>query len=214
MMGVDQVELTSSDWVSILIYGSFAAYVATAIPSLFRGRFLVGLAALAFWAVTLFAILAGYAYRTELATVADRVMGVLIPGTAVETGPHEVTVFRRPDGQFMLTVGVGSAHLSFVLDTGASSVVLRAEDAAKLKIAMKRLVFDVEVSTANGHTLAAETTLPSVSIGGIAEADVPALVARPGALHENLLGMSFLNRLESFTVTKDRLVMEGVGTTR
>ena len=210
MIGLDQVGLSSSEWVSVLIYGSLAAYVATAIPSLFRGRFSAGLAALGFWAATLFAILAGYAYRTELGTVADRVMGVLIPGTVVETGPHEVTVFRRPDGQFVLNVAVGSAHLAFVLDTGASSVVLRAEDAAKLKIPVRHLAYDVEVSTANGHTLAAETTLPAVAIGGISEVDIPALVARPGALHENLLGMSFLNRLESFTVTKDRLVMKGV----
>ena len=209
MIGLDQAELTSADWVSILVYGGFAASVATTIPGLFRGRFSAGLAALGFWAVTLFAILVGYAYRTELGTVAYRVMAVLVPGTAVETGPREVTVFRRPDGQFVLNVGVGATHLSFVLDTGASSVVLRAEDAVKLRIPVKRLVYDVEVSTANGRTLAAEFTLTLLAIGSIVEADVPALIARPGALHENLLGMSFLNRLASFTVTKDRLVMQG-----
>ena len=214
MIGFDQADLTASDWVSILVYGGFAASVATAIPSLFRGRFSAGLAALAVWGLSLFAILAGYAYRTELATVADRVMGVLIPGTVVATGPHQVTVFRRPDGQFVLDVGVGASRLAFVLDTGASSVVLRAEDAAKLRSPLRRRVYDGEVSTANGHTLAAETTLPAMAIGPIMEAGVPALVARPGALHENLLGMSFLNRLESFTVTRDRLVMQGLAATR
>jgi aspartyl protease family protein len=51
--------------------------------------------------------------------------------------------------------------------------------------------------------------LPRVTIGPITEMDVDVLVAKPGALHENLLGMSFLNRLSSFTFSNDRLVLRG-----
>jgi aspartyl protease family protein len=36
---------------------------------------------------------------------------------------------------------------------------------------------------------------------------VPALVSRPGALRENLLGMTFLDRLASFEVRGDRLIL-------
>ncbi len=206
---VDWSELTPSDWMALLVYGTLATSVALALPGLFRGRVSTGLAALAFWSVTLFAVLAGYAYRFELGTVAERVMAVLIPGTVVETGDKEVTVFRQADGQFIVNAAIGSAHISLVLDTGASSVVLRAEDAMKLKIPTKRLVYDVEVATANGRTLAAETELPSLSIGSLAQTHVKALVARPGALHENLLGMSYLNELSSFTISRDKLVLRG-----
>ena len=136
-------------------------------------------------------------------------MAVLIPGTPIDTDLKEVTVFRRPDGQFVVNGAVNGKRASFVLDTGASSVVIRSEDAAKMKIPIRTLTYDVEVSTANGRTLAADITVPKLSIGALAQDNVRALVARPGALHENLLGMSFLNGLASFTVTNDRLVLRG-----
>jgi len=206
---VDPNELTSSDWMHILVFGGIALYVATALPALFRGGFSAGLAALAFWAAALFSVLAGYSYRYELGTVAERIMAVVIPGTVVETGAREVTVFRQPDGQFLIDAGVGGARIAFVLDTGASSVVLRSEDAVRLKIPVKRLTYDVEVATANGRTLAAETVLPSLSIGPLMQVRVKALVARPGALHENLLGMSYLDGLQSFTIANDKLILRG-----
>ena len=206
---MDLNELTSSDWMHILVFGGIALYVATALPALFHGRFSAGLAALAFWAAALFCVLAGYSYRYELGTVAERVMAVLVPGTVLETGAKEVTVFRQPDGQFLVDAGVGGTRISLVLDTGASSVVLRSEDAVRLKIPVKRLTYDVEVATANGRTLAAEAVLPSLSIGPLMQVRVKALVARPGTLHENLLGMSYLDGLQSFTISNDKLILRG-----
>ena len=65
------------------------------------------------------------------------------------------------------------------------------------------------MDTANGRTRAASVTLDRVAIGGIVERSVPALVAQPGQLKTNLLGMSFLNRLQSWEVRGDKLVMRG-----
>lgn len=199
--------LTRDEWVSVLIYGSFALYLALSIPRLFRGRFLAGVTALLFWIGLLGATLVVYSYRFDLQGVAQRVVAVVFPGTVIETAPKEMTVFRGPDGQFVLGGRVGKGRVSFVLDTGASTVVLRAEDAVRLGIPVKALVYDIPVSTANGHALTAAVTLPEVRIGAIVEDDVEALVARAGALHQSLLGMSFLNRLGSFTFSNDRLVM-------
>ncbi len=206
---MDWSELTSSDWTKIIVYGTFATCVATAIPGLFRGRMVAGIVSLTLWSVVLFVALAGYAYRFELGTVAERVMAVLVPGTVVETGPKEVTVFRRPDGGFTLDSSVGKTRVAFTLDTGATSVVLRWEDALRLKIPVRSLDYDIEVMTANGRGLAAEVVLPSLTIGPLTQTDVKALVEKPGALHENLLGMSYLATLESFTVSKDKLVLRG-----
>jgi aspartyl protease family protein len=65
----------------------------------------------------------------------------------------------------------------------------------------------VSVDTANGRARAAPVTLERVSIGGITERSVPALIAQPGQLRASLLGMSFLNRLESWQVRGDRLLL-------
>ena len=51
--------------------------------------------------------------------------------------------------------------------------------------------------------------LDRISVGSIVERSVPALVAQPGQLRVSLLGMSFLNRLESWQVRNDHLTMRG-----
>ena len=206
---MDWSEVTTADWTRIVAYGGFAAVLAMSIPGMFRGRLLAGVLSLGLWGVMLFAVLAGYAYRFDLGVVAERVMAVLVPGTLVESGPREVTVFRRPDGGFTLDASVGRTRLPFTFDTGASSVVLRSEDAVRLKIPVRSLDYDVEVMTANGRGLAAEVVLPSLTIGPLTQINVKALVEKPGALHENLLGMSYLGKLESFTMSNDKLVLRG-----
>jgi aspartyl protease family protein len=66
-----------------------------------------------------------------------------------------------------------------------------------------------EVDTANGRARAAPVTLDRLSVGGITERAVPALIAQPGQLRTNLLGMSFLNRLQSWEVRGDKLILRG-----
>lgn len=204
---MDWSEISGDDWVKILVYGTVATSLAIGLPRLFRGNAIAAFGALLVWVAILFGVVAAYAYRFELRAVSERVLAVLIPGTAVDIADREVMVMRRTDGQFIVNATVGGRLVPFVLDTGASTVVIRAEDAARLKVKTRQLTFDVEVSTANGHTLAAEIELPRLSIGAITQTRVKALVAKPGALNQNLLGMSFLNGLASFTVSDDRLVM-------
>src|SRR5262249_56216935 len=71
------------------------------------------------------------------------------------------------------------------------------------------LNYSVNVETANGRARAAPVTLDRLSIGGISERSVPALIAQPGQLRTSLLGMTFLNRLESWEVRGDKLMMRG-----
>ena len=79
-----------------------------------------------------------------------------------------------------------------IVDTGASTIVLRPEDAKKVGIDLESSVYNVTVMTANGRTTAARVRLTRLSIGPLDRQDVDALVAKPKALTESLLGMSFL----------------------
>ena len=63
------------------------------------------------------------------------------------------------------------------------------------------------VTTANGAAMAAEVRRDSIEVGPIVMRNVRALVARPGALEESLLGMSFLERLKSYAVERGRLIL-------
>ena len=100
-----------------------------------------------------------------------------------------------------------------VLDTGASAVVLTQEAAKAAGLPLEVLTYSVAVDTANGRTRAAPVTLDRIAIGGIVERAVPALIAQPGQLRTNLLGMSFLNRLESWEVRGDKLLLRGAALT-
>jgi len=94
-----------------------------------------------------------------------------------------------------------------LVDTGASTVVLKPADAQKLGIDPERLRYSVPVQTANGTTYAAHVRLRNLTLGPINLTDVDALVAKPGALKENLLGMSFLSRLRSYEFSGDYLTL-------
>jgi aspartyl protease family protein len=96
-----------------------------------------------------------------------------------------------------------------VIDTGATSVVLTYETAKAIGLPLELLEYDVDVETAGGHTKAARLTLDRLSIGKLVERSVPALVVPRGQMKTNLLGMSFLDRLESWEVRADRLVLRG-----
>jgi aspartyl protease family protein len=202
-------DLSQSQMISLIIYGLIGLYLCAMIVRLFRGSLVTGTLTLAFWAIALLAVVSGYSYRSELQGVADRVMATVVPGLPIDSGTKEVTILRGNDGQFVVRGTAAGVHVAFILDTGASAVVLRAEDAIKLGIDPRRLAFDAEVSTANGRALTAQTMIPDLAIGNVRETNVPVLVAKPGALHENLLGMSFLDRLASFSVAGNKLILHG-----
>jgi aspartyl protease family protein len=96
-----------------------------------------------------------------------------------------------------------------VLDSGASAVVLTQDAAKAAGLPLEVLTYNVNVDTANGRTRAASVTLDRLAVGSIEERRVPALIAQPGQLKTSLLGMSFLNRLQSWEVRGDRLMMRG-----
>ena len=86
-------------------------------------------------------------------------------------------------------------------------MVLRGEDAKKLGMDPDALRYDTVVSTANGVTRAAQTSISKLTVGSITVQNVRATVARPGTLQENLLGQSFLEKLSGYAVENNRLVM-------
>ena len=141
-------------------------------------------------------------------TVADRVLVVLVPGHVVSHG-RSVEIGRGNAGDFAITAQINGARVAMVLDTGASSVVLTRDDAKAAGLPLEVLKYTVNIDTANGRARAAPVTLDRIAIGGLVERSVEALVAQPGQLKMSLLGMSFLNRLQTWQVSGDRLVLRG-----
>jgi len=176
--------------------------------ALFRQRFTHALESLLIWIVVVLLLLLGYTYRFELRDVGERVLAELLPGRAATRG-RTVEIARGGGGSFSVSTQVNGARIAMVLDTGASAVVLTQDAARAAGLPLEVLTYSVNVDTANGRARAAPVTLDRLSIGGITERSVPALIAQPGQLRTSLLGMSFLNRLESWEVRGDKLLMRG-----
>lgn len=166
----------------------------------------------AVWLVLLLGLVASYQYRFELQTIASRVTAGLIPSrpqTAFGAdGALRVSIGKASSGHFEADGVVNGAGVSFLVDTGASSVVLTMEAAKAAGIQPDGLSFTFPVSTANGMAFAAKVTLNEVRIGEIARNNVSAMVAEQGKLEQSLLGMSFLSTLSAYAVQQDQMILQ------
>jgi aspartyl protease family protein len=120
-----------------------------------------------------------------------------------------VEVQRGRGGEFALQARINGVPAPMVVDTGATSVVLTYETAKAAGLPLELLDYDIDVETAGGRTKAARLTLDRLAVGKLVERSVPALVVPHGTMKTNLLGMSFLDRLERWEVRADRLMLHG-----
>ena len=120
-----------------------------------------------------------------------------------------VQITRGQGGEFTLHARINGVIAPMVVDTGATLVVLTQETARAAGLPLELLTYNVDLETAGGHTKAARLTLDRLAIGNLVERSVPALIVPHGQMKTNLLGMSFLDRLERWEVRPDRLVLHG-----
>src|SRR5690349_23218986 len=125
------------------------------------------------------------------------------------TSVRAVQVPRGQGGEFTLQARINGVAAPMVVDTGATSVVLTYETAKAAGLPLELLEYNVDVHTASGQTKAARLWLDRMAIGKLVERAVPALVVPRGQMKTNLLGMSFLDRLDGFEVRADHLMLRG-----
>jgi aspartyl protease family protein len=177
------------------------------------GKAAAALRDLGSWVAIMLVLVALYAYRSELGEVGDRVVQELRPGSVQTISPGRdgrgavIRIRKTRSGHFVARAQVNGRGIQMIIDTGASTVVLRHEDARNAGIQLNELSYTVPVETANGRAFAARVKLDKVSLGDITLEQVDALVTRPRVLHQSLLGMSFLSRLRSYEFSKDQLLM-------
>lgn len=207
--------LEAQTFASLLIGGTLVAFLGTSVLAGYRGHLGQAFKHIAIWGLIALCLVGGYAYKSEVAEIAHRITGELMPPGEPQTveprqaGEKAIRIRRRSDGHFVARMRVGGSTMSALVDTGASTVVLTAADAKAVGIDVGRLSYTVPVQTANGLAYAAAVRLGQVGIGPIVLDGVDALVARPDALKESLLGISFLRRLRSYEFSGDFLTLRG-----
>jgi aspartyl protease family protein len=202
--------LAEQDFASLAYKVALLVVVGSVVLVMFRHRFAQAITAALLWVVIGLGLVFAYTYRVELHEVSDRVLGEFVPGRPVSHG-HTVEIARGHAGEFQVATQVNGTRVPMVLDTGASAVVLTQDAAKAAGLPLEMLAYTVSIETANGRARAAAVTLDRLGVGTIVEHAVPALIAQPGQLKTSLLGMSFLNRLESYSVTSDKVVLRARG---
>jgi aspartyl protease family protein len=158
------------------------------------------------WCGIILLIAIGYGFRYELADISNRVLAVFVPSHGYSSSPETISFSAASDGHYWVNARVDGVGFRFMVDTGASSVVLSKEDVRRLGIDPASLRYERTVQTANGTTKAAAIRLRELTIGPIVVKDVPALVnATP--LSEPLLGMRLLERLSAVEIKNGRLTL-------
>jgi clan AA aspartic protease (TIGR02281 family) len=110
------------------------------------------------------------------------------------------------DGHFRVDAMVNGVPIRFLVDTGASIVVLNPADARHIGLDLDSLAFTASAETANGKVDAAPVVIQEILIGPIRLTDVVGAVDRQDTM-TSLLGMSFLSRLQGYEVSSGELTL-------
>ena len=147
-----------------------------------------------------------FSFQNELKDLGLRLRSNLVPGFPMQTGDHELTLSEGEGGHFYVYGAVNGTRIGFLIDTGATDIVLDPLDAKKLGIDMDSLTFDRPFRSANGIGYGANTMVESLAVGPIQFFNVEVSVnkSRMGA---SLLGMAFLKRLKSYSVSGGKLIL-------
>jgi aspartyl protease family protein len=151
----------------------------------------------------------GMSFRRESAPP-PRPSAAPVPGQrqSQATGSGSVMIASDRGGQFHSPVEIDGQQIPMLVDTGATVVALRFEDAQRLGVMPMPSDYKVKINTANGEIRAARTMLREVRVENITVQNVDAVVMPEGALQKSLLGMSFLRKLKRFEVASGNLVLQ------
>jgi len=163
-----------------------------------RGNLTRSLQHIAAWALIFVGLIAGYGLWNDI-------RGQIAPMQAVmEDGRVELPVGR--DGHYHATLVINGTAIDFIVDTGASDIVLTREDAARAGIDVAGLTFFGQAQTANGSVETAPVTLGSVAFGPVTDTGVRAVV-NGGEMAGSLLGMAYLHRFSRIEIEAGKLVL-------
>jgi aspartyl protease family protein len=157
------------------------------------------------WIAIFAVIVIATTYRDDANAIFGRLVGEVDPARGRVEG-QEFHIRSRSDGHFWVRAEINDEPVLFLIDTGASGIVLTASTAERIGIDPDKLIFDQMARTANGTVRGAGTRVAKLEVGPIVRTDMPVSITQ-GELDTNLLGMAFLRTLGGWRVEGDSLIM-------
>lgn len=161
---------------------------------------------LGIWSAVALVAIIFYSYRYEFSDFKNRILGEINPTAARTNESGELVINLSQDGHFYMDVIVNGVAMRFMIDTGASDIVIGVADAKKIGLDPKKLVFNKPYRTANGTSWGASITLRELEVGNIKFRNVAASVNNAD-MGMALLGMSFLRQFKKYEFYRDQLIL-------
>jgi len=153
----------------------------------------------AIWGLIFVGVILAYGFS-------DTLQNQLLPSRAVKINAESYTLERQRDGHFYLTLKVNNQPVEFIIDTGASQIVLSKADARKIGFDPESLAYWGRATTANGEVRTASVVLDLVELGDITDQGIKAAV-NGGDLDGSLLGMTYLSRFQELSIRGNTLTL-------
>ena len=153
----------------------------------------------ALWALIFVGVIAGYGLWND-------VSNEIMPRQSFAQDDRQISVPQSPDGHYYLTLKINDANVRFVVDTGATEMVLNIDDARRAGIDVDNLAYLGRANTANGVVRTASVRLETVDLGSVLDRNFPASV-NGGQMDGSLLGMTYLSRFDTLEIKDRELVL-------
>ncbi|MBL4806631.1 MAG: TIGR02281 family clan AA aspartic protease [Rhodobacteraceae bacterium] len=154
---------------------------------------------LGIWTLIFIGMIGAYSMR-------DQIEAQIFPSRPQIGNNGTVSISRAWDGHFYVDVTINGNIIEFVVDTGATNIVLTQDDAEKIGFHLNLLNYTREASTANGVVATAPVRLQTVVLGPFNDRNLRAMV-NGGELRTSLLGMEYLSRFVKIEITSNQMLL-------
>ena len=159
------------------------------------------------WSAIVAALWVGYVFKDDAKELGLRLVSSIVPSVPMAASNGDLSISQSSDGSYYIAGAVNGQPVTFLVDTGASDVVLTQEDARRAGIDVGALTYSRASSKANGIGRDSPVTVSSLEVSGVRLLDFPVSVNK-AAMPNSLLGMSYLKRLKSFRFDHNRLILQ------
>ncbi|MBV1863424.1 MAG: TIGR02281 family clan AA aspartic protease [Rhodobacteraceae bacterium] len=181
-------------YLSILLF-----FIAGSFLLKRRKRFSQTVQQAAIWGLIFAGVILAYGFS-------DTLRNQLLPSRAVQINAESYTLERQRDGHFYLTLKVNNQPIEFIIDTGASQIVLSKADAHEIGFDPEALAYLGRATTANGQVKTASVVLDLIEFGEISDQGIRAAV-NGGDMEGSLLGMTYLSRFQELSIRGNTLTL-------
>lgn len=158
------------------------------------------------WLIFALITLTIYSFRYNFYEIKNRVVAELFPSKANKLDSNKIVVMSSNDGHFYIDININRKPVHFMVDTGASDIILNQEDAESAGIDVANLNSFRRYQTANGMVTNGLAMVDELELSGIKFYKV-AVTVNSGDIGISLLGMSFLKKFKKYEFYQDRMIL-------